>query len=549
MKRIVSVLLVMTMLVSGMLTVLAEDISFSDLSADHWAYSAVMQLVADGTVNGMGDGTYAPGKLVTRAEFAKMIGKTDVRFESDFADLTTGHWSYEYVMWSGIRGDADNKFRPDEPMLRDDVIYALWGRNGSPSDVKAPSVVTEQSRFKSAAAWAYSYGLMIGNDGIDLRLDEGISRAEVASLIVRSRNLPVSPVTDFALIANEDVLKAVYEGCGIFEKDYSGFETMTYGELAHAVLKLASEESELTYYGYDAKEPFEHKYSKDLYVMGEFCIGKNKVTPEIIDKPVTNLDMLAMLTFGIIRKSNEIVSYNTVIGKYDDAKNIENPSMVSNISFAHNNGVQLYANNLIKPNDIANIRTIAATVLQLDNIIGTMSYYDIYGETLEAHDISISRDVSLYPANSSSFRAVLEGVPSAVYTVPFLNVTSIDGNNGSNPVKSFDFARSMHGLFAKLISVETLKIKNDKGIDLKVTFYPQFVCDNKSGFTARLKIRVVSTGGKTVAYGDVFNLAAGADGSTVLSDGLTFYADAHMPYELGSDPNAAMKFGNIICTE
>lgn len=548
-KRIVGFLVAMVMFSAVLTSVSAETIEFSDLGSDHWAYSAVMQLVSDGTVNGMGDGTYAPNKLVTRAEFAKMIGKIDTRFETDFADLTSAHWSYEYVMWSGINGDSNNNFRPDEPMLRDDVVFSLWKRNGSPSGAVAPSVVTDQSEHKTAAAWAYSYGLMIGNDGIDLRLDEGISRAEVASLIVRSRSLPEVPVTSFANIANEDVLKAVFEGTGAFDKPYSSDGTLTYGELSRAALRLASESYELTYAGYNAEEPFDHKYAKDLYVLGDFCLGEEKVTAEYIDKPVNNIDMLTMLTFALIRKSHEVIAYNSRISKYADTPDISNSSAVTCISYAKSNGVQLFSGDCIKPHETASIKTIAAALLQLDYIVGSMSYYEVDGETVTPKDISISRDFSIYPENAGDFRCILDDTPAVLYTAPFLNMPKIDGSFGDNPVAMFDFARVMYGLFAKLISMDIVKIKTEKGVVIKATYYPQLVCDNTKGFTARLKIQVVSLGGNAYTYADVFNLADGTDGSKPLSDGMIFYTDVHMPYDLGSAPGISMTFGNIVYVE
>ena len=120
MRKILTVILALLFAMPVSVT-FAEDISFSDLPESHWAYSAVMQLVSEGTVSGMGDGTFAPAKYVTRAEFARMIGKTDVKRENDFADLTPEHWGYDYVMWSGIDGDRTN-------LCSGEMLFILSGK-------------------------------------------------------------------------------------------------------------------------------------------------------------------------------------------------------------------------------------------------------------------------------------------------------------------------------------------------------------------------------------------------------------------------------------
>ena len=90
-KRIMSMLIAFV-LVLGTVTVVSADREFSDLSPSHWGYSYVQTLVGDGTINGYEDGTFRPEANVTRAEFVKMIGKTDIAFETSFDDIV-GHWA------------------------------------------------------------------------------------------------------------------------------------------------------------------------------------------------------------------------------------------------------------------------------------------------------------------------------------------------------------------------------------------------------------------------------------------------------------------------
>ncbi len=549
MKKIIALMLAVIM-TAGAVSVLAEGITFPDLPADHWAYEAVSRLVADGTVNGMSDGTYAPRKLVSRAEFAKMIGKLDAKRANDFADLPNSHWSYEYVMYSGIKGDADNNFRPDEPMLRGDVIDVLWERAGKPSAPNAPSVISSQGENPQAAAWAYTYGIMVGNDGLNLRLGDGVSRAEVAALIMRSRTYDETKKNNFVDTVNDDLLRAAFEGSQAFDVPYEGDKPVTNGQMARAALKIATEQTEPNYNKFSVAEPFAHEYVKDLYAVGTACIGEDKITAEFIDKNVNNLDAVSMLTFAFIKKSNESIVYDTSDKCYSDVGDIPKNTAYTCIAYANGNGVQLYSDGSIKPSSQATMRDIAAMLLQLDKLIGTMSCYVVEGEGYTSKDVSMSYDMGMYPEDVTPFPGIIEDMPAEVYTVPFMNMQTLDGSYGRNPKKIYDFTRDFRSLFLQLMVRDRAKIEETTGVKVKFTFYPALVCDNRHGFTVRLKTEIVSLGGKTgVKYGDIFRLDEGVNGNVELKEGMVIYNDSHMPYELGSYGDTYITFGNIVATK
>ena len=69
MKRILLFLLVTVLLLSS----ISFAKEFSDVPTSHWAYEFISKLSDEGVISGYGDGTYAPSKNVTRAEFLKLI--------------------------------------------------------------------------------------------------------------------------------------------------------------------------------------------------------------------------------------------------------------------------------------------------------------------------------------------------------------------------------------------------------------------------------------------------------------------------------------------
>jgi len=78
MKKIVSILLASAVSLSTVLPVLAED-TFSDVNGNYsWAYDYVEEMAERGLISGYEDGTYRPGKSVSRMEafalFARLMG-------------------------------------------------------------------------------------------------------------------------------------------------------------------------------------------------------------------------------------------------------------------------------------------------------------------------------------------------------------------------------------------------------------------------------------------------------------------------------------------
>lgn len=78
MKKIVSILLASAVSISSVLPVFAES-TFSDVNGNYeWAYDYVEDMAAKGLISGYEDGTYRPGKSVSRMEafalFARLMG-------------------------------------------------------------------------------------------------------------------------------------------------------------------------------------------------------------------------------------------------------------------------------------------------------------------------------------------------------------------------------------------------------------------------------------------------------------------------------------------
>lgn len=103
---------------------------FSDVQEGQWFNVAVSTLTNAGILNGYPDGTFKPGRAITRAELAKVIAL--------FAELKEGtirfcdvrdHWARAYIELAAgngwIYGYPDGTFRPDNNLNRAETITML----------------------------------------------------------------------------------------------------------------------------------------------------------------------------------------------------------------------------------------------------------------------------------------------------------------------------------------------------------------------------------------------------------------------------------------
>lgn len=513
-KRILS-LLMATVLVLGTITVVSADKAFSDLPSSHWGYSYVQKLVGDGTINGYQDGTFRPEAKVTRAEFVKMIGKTTKAFETPFDDIV-GHWAYDYIMYSDMDVEG-TEFRPDEYMTRDDVAALLWKRAGSPV-AYAPGVVTNQSEHPQAAAWAYAYGIMNGDDGLTMRYKDGVTRAEAAALICRSRNIDTSTKKDLGDVFGEKLLKEVYESFP-FLGEYDPDRTFTNGELCFFALQLLYDTSAPIYNEFYVDFDINRPYGLAFSAICNSFWGDSKKTYEYYDEKANNLNAVALITFAIGNKSFTPILDKVDGELYADVKTIEEGYMEQCVSAAHGNGIRLDCTDNIYPEKELTGKNLALILLQCDIIGGfNTSYVDSLGVKFPL-DTRLRTAISTYPKNADNFRMILDEVPNAVYNADFVDV---DGNVVTKlPKDLFMFARDQESFFNFSINDYTIRLYNN-GVDAVITYYPSLVCETDNGYAMKVKVLVNAyENGKK--FDDVFPNIIKGD-KPELKPGQIFYA-------------------------
>lgn len=81
-KKILSAAVAMALAAGISGTALAAEGSLADVPKDHWSYQAVDQLVKDGIIEGMPDGTYAGDRAISRYEMAVIVARATDKMEA-----------------------------------------------------------------------------------------------------------------------------------------------------------------------------------------------------------------------------------------------------------------------------------------------------------------------------------------------------------------------------------------------------------------------------------------------------------------------------------
>src|SRR6056297_3151334 len=130
MKKILSLVLVLSLVLGTFSFAFADGHLPEDVVGED-SEEAVATLMALGVVDGYGDGTYKPEKMVTRAEMVKLIieaqgyGELAAGAESLFPDAQ-GHWAESYIGFAEsmgiVDGYPDGTFKPNQEMSVNEAI-------------------------------------------------------------------------------------------------------------------------------------------------------------------------------------------------------------------------------------------------------------------------------------------------------------------------------------------------------------------------------------------------------------------------------------------
>lgn len=175
-----------------------------------------------GYINGYPDGTFRPGKSMTRAEAASILAKLQRLPLTDsskpaFSDADGWYNAViNAVVKAGyMKGYPDGSFKPDKPITRAEFATML-SHFMSAKTALNPFTDTNGNWAKEAIDKAYAQGIIKGYEDNTFRPAADVSRAEAVAMVNRTFNIKKAgdvknPFTDISPShwAYEDILAAV----------------------------------------------------------------------------------------------------------------------------------------------------------------------------------------------------------------------------------------------------------------------------------------------------------------------------------------------------
>ncbi|MEK3731666.1 S-layer homology domain-containing protein [Paenibacillus sp. FSL M8-0334] len=172
---------------------------FADI-AGHWAEPFIQEAYAKGIIAGYPDGTFRPDHAVTRAEFTLMLVRA-LRLEGEaggdapaFADgEQIGEWAKQAIDLAAragiVSGYEDGTFRPGRPVTRVEMAVMIARATGAELTDHTHTRFADDARIP---AWAKSYveevrimGIIHGRDRNLFAPNETLTRAEAVTSILR----------------------------------------------------------------------------------------------------------------------------------------------------------------------------------------------------------------------------------------------------------------------------------------------------------------------------------------------------------------------------
>lgn len=181
--------------------VTAPGTTFSDVK-NHANQTAIEQLASRSIINGMGKGTFAPNKTMTRAEFAAIVTRAlglPAKDTKAFTDVPSSKWYAGYIGTANISGIVNGvgsgKFNPDGTITRQEAAAMvaraakLCGLDPSMDEAATKDMLAQFGDYRSVASWAkkpmafcYSVNILDQSD-LNIEPTKAILRCEIAQML------------------------------------------------------------------------------------------------------------------------------------------------------------------------------------------------------------------------------------------------------------------------------------------------------------------------------------------------------------------------------
>jgi hypothetical protein len=198
MKKLSTILFTILTFAAFAQSVSAETstVTFTDVPKEHVNYVAINYLANQGVVKGSGDGTFKPDEIINRAAALKLIlvGNKTTIIENltsvSFSDIKTTDWFSPYIETAKklgiVGGNPDGTFAPGRNVTRADYLKMLLAVNGfkteSWADKKVFNDVPADAWFAPYVNYAGQAGLIVADSQNNVYPAKELTRGEAAEI-------------------------------------------------------------------------------------------------------------------------------------------------------------------------------------------------------------------------------------------------------------------------------------------------------------------------------------------------------------------------------
>ena len=187
---------------------------YTDVGLNAWYYDAVAYVTEAGLMNGYADGSFGPDSQLTREQLATILYRIIQQqgggfvgawmFPLDYSDAdAVSEYAYEAVCWMSMNGiltgHADGRFGPQDPVTREQLATILYRYAqllgvdvsvGEDTNILSYDDAFDISEYAiPAIQWAVGSGLMQGTTVSTLDPAGAVTRAQAATILMRSGDL------------------------------------------------------------------------------------------------------------------------------------------------------------------------------------------------------------------------------------------------------------------------------------------------------------------------------------------------------------------------
>jgi len=215
MKKLITLVLVLSTLLTPAFAAEAAVTSFSDVPSTHWAYANVMSMTANGLFQGTtlpvnGVSTFAPEATMTRAEFLTVVVRALYSAELNAMPAAEPWWknAYTLAVSKGIltAAELDNGDMTKTMSRQEMALVLSRATTDTPSQLLSTNRIPDYSSigaaYKDAVVKVYSLGMLTGVDSKGTFAPTAtMTRAQGATVLNRLTNKSARVDVDFTAVA------------------------------------------------------------------------------------------------------------------------------------------------------------------------------------------------------------------------------------------------------------------------------------------------------------------------------------------------------------